>query len=219
MPPLLSKEHRILEKGMMEFRPFGVDFDGNAIRDLSGVVIRACIEYLEDFVCRTHGPGRGKEVVDELVRLVNERIPDRAYQVTSEFLKNPWNGYSNEFSAFLTQFCSNLSEDSQFQFNMAKEKAISPVIQTLGRPFSVTQIYKMSQFFAKIYSNKSFNVEALKIAEGSAIMRLSFTEHAYRQWDPFRYACTEMWCSAVKGYFLAVPEKFHHLPERPRSRF
>jgi hypothetical protein len=39
MADLLSKDHRITEKGMMEFRPFGVDAQGNKIRDASGVTV------------------------------------------------------------------------------------------------------------------------------------------------------------------------------------
>jgi len=49
---LLSKDHPITEKGMMEFQPFGTEPDGTVIGDLSGLVLRADVEYLEDYVSR-----------------------------------------------------------------------------------------------------------------------------------------------------------------------
>src|SRR5215831_20395383 len=103
MSMLLSKEHRITEKGMMEFQPFGKRPDGGTIHDLSGIVIKADIELLEKLVSCAQGRGAALQAVEELVQRLNERIPNRAYHVTAEVLKNPWNGYSNEFVAFLAE--------------------------------------------------------------------------------------------------------------------
>ena len=212
MATLLSKEHRITEKSTMEFQPFGQAPDGTPIRDLSGVVIRACVEHLEDYAARSRGRDAGREAVEELVRRLNERIPDPAFHVTSEILLNPWNSYANEFSAFVSQLCSDISGDPQFQFNMANEKAISPIIQALLRPFSVPQIYKMSAYVSQRYSKNSFYVEAVSVSSRWAVLRMVFTEHACRHFGAHRRACAEMWCGAVRGYFYAVPEKFHNLP-------
>lgn len=55
MADLLSKDHRITEKGMMEFRPFGMDAQGNKIRDASGVTVLANVECLEEFVAEARG--------------------------------------------------------------------------------------------------------------------------------------------------------------------
>ena len=209
---LLSNDHRITEKGMMEFQPFGVEPDGTSIRDISGVVIRALVEYLEESVSRMHGQEAGRRAVEELVQRLNERIPDRAFHVTADFLKNLWHSFSNEFGVFLTQFCWDISGDPQFQFNMAREKAISPVIQALGRSFSVPQIYKMSAYFSQRFAKDSFYTEAMQVSNGSAIIRMRFSERALRQFGPYLRACAEMYCRAHKGYFVGVPEKFHNLP-------
>jgi signal transduction histidine kinase len=212
MTTLLSKDHRITEKGMMEFQPFGEEPDGTRIQDLSGVAIRALIEYLEDYVSRSQGPDAGRRAVDELVQRLNERIPDRAFHVTPQSLRNPWSSYSNEFSAFTSQFCSDISGDPLFQFNFAREKAISPIIQTLGRPFSVAMIYKMSAYFSQRYSKDSFYTEAVSISEGSAILRMVFRERAIRQFGPYLKACARLWCEGHRGYFVGLPERFHNLP-------
>jgi signal transduction histidine kinase len=209
---LLSKDHPITEKGMMEFQPFGVEPDGTKIQDLSGVVMRAMFEYLEEYVSRMRGPDAGKRAVEELVQRLNERIPDRAFHVTSRFLRTPWNGYSSEFSAFVGQWCLDISGDPRFHFNYAREKAISPIIQTLGRPFSVPMIYKMSAYFSQRYSKDSFFTEAVSIGERSAILRMIFKERALRHFGPYLNACARLWCEGHKGYLTGVPERFHDLP-------
>ena len=211
MSTLLSKEHPITEKGMMEFQPFGKERDGTAIRDISGVVIRALVEYLEESESQRHGQEAGRRAVEELVRRLNERIPERAFYVTEGFIKNTWNSYSNEFGVFLTQFCWDISGDSQFQFNMAREKAISPVIQVLGRPLSVPQIYKMSAYFAQRFAKDSFYTEAVEVSEGAAIIQMRLSDRALRQFGPYLRSCAEMYCIAHKGYFAGVPEKFHNM--------
>ena len=97
MSELLSKDHPILERGFMEYRPFGVDADGWRIRDVSGVTVRANLEYLEETVELIHGRDAGTRAVNELCELLNERIRDPAYHVSPTFLKNVWNSYSYEF--------------------------------------------------------------------------------------------------------------------------
>jgi signal transduction histidine kinase/predicted hydrocarbon binding protein/uncharacterized protein (DUF2267 family) len=212
MIPLLSKEHTISEKPVMEFQPFGKGPDGRMIHDLSGIVIKAAVEHLEDVMSRKGGPEAGRRAVEEHVRRLNARIPDRAYHVTPEFLKNPWNGYSCEFSAFNGQFCLDISGDRRFNFNMAREKAISHIIQVLGRPFSVPQIYKMSAYFSQRYAKDAFLVDAVTIGEGRGVLRMTFSERMCQHFGPYRRACAYLWCDAVKGYFTGVPERFHNLP-------
>src|SRR2546425_1478086 len=109
MTHLLSKEHRILEKGMMEFRPFGVDEQGQKIRDVSGVTVRANFEYLKEVMSESGGHEAGERGVEKLCRLLNERIRDCAYHVNPKFLKNQWNSYSYEFVMFLAEFCEDIS--------------------------------------------------------------------------------------------------------------
>jgi signal transduction histidine kinase/CheY-like chemotaxis protein len=209
---LLSKEHSILEKGMMEFQPFGLGPDGRTIRDLSGVVIRATVEYLEEVVSLKHGKAAGTGAVEELVRRLNERIPDRAYHVTAELLKNPWNGYANEFSAFEAAFCIAISGEPHFHFEMARQKAISPIILALGRPFSVPRIYQMSPYFSQWYAKQSFYTEPVLISDRSAIIRMRFDPRVNPQFGRYLRFCAKLWCDAHKGYFTGAPERFHGLP-------
>ena len=56
--PLLSKDHTILERSYMEFQPFGADEHGAKIRDVSGVVLRGNVDYLQEYVTRNKGDRR-----------------------------------------------------------------------------------------------------------------------------------------------------------------
>ena len=212
MTELLSKEHTILERPFMEFRPFGVNERGEKIRDVTGQGVRAHVEYLHECVTRTSGHERGERVVHELCCLLNERIRDPVYHVTPAFLKNPWNSYSYEFVSFLREFAEMLSGDPNYQFNMGKEKHISPLMQTLGRPFSVSQIYKMFPYFAQKYVKGSHEFDVGVVTDRSAILRVKFTDKVYQQFGPYRKACAEAICQIGKGSLSSVPERIHHLP-------
>ena len=208
---LLPKTRRILERRFMEFLPFGKDPDGKPVRDMAGVSLRSNVEYLEESIARAQGAEAGRRVVEELVRLLNERIPDRAYHVTAKFLKNPWTYYSNEFTAYLVDFCIDLSGDPDFQFNMGREKLIPPLVQTLMRPFSVGKIYTMLTRWGSYYCKDSYSLEGLEVLDRSAIVRMTLTERALRQFGPYRRACGRIWCNAIKTGVAIIPEKVHHL--------
>jgi len=209
MTELLSKDHHILEKGMMEFRPFGTDTNGEKIQDASGVTVRANVELMEEYVSRKYGQEAGARAVTELVRLLNERIRDPAYHVTPEFLENEWNSYSYEFVMFLGEFCKKLSEDPNFQFNVGREKLISPIIQTLARPFSVSQTFKAFPYFGEKYAKGSLHFDVLSVTDRSAVIRMRLSDKLHRQFGPYRKSCAEMICGSAKAGMAAIPEKIH----------
>jgi len=194
----------------MEYRPFGEDPRGEKIRDVSGMTIRANVEYLEESISLEEGPAAGAQAVEELCRLLNERIRDPAYHVTPTLLKNMWHSYSYEFRCFLGEFCRLISGDPQFPFKMAKAKFLSPIIQTLGRPFSVSQIYRMFPHFGEKFAKGSAYLEAGPVTERRAVLRMKFTEAVNRQFGPYRNACAALVCAASKGALIAVPERIHH---------
>ncbi|MBM4133914.1 MAG: response regulator [Nitrospira sp.] len=210
---LLSKDHTILERGVMQFRPFGVDGRGEKISDITGMIVRASVDYLEDCSARTASPHAGTQATRELCRLLNERIPDPVYHVTPEFLKRIWNSYSYEFVCYLREFCERLSGDPEFVLNAGRRKKISPIFQVLGQPFSVAEIYKMYSHFAQqCASRKVVELCVDEVTEGLAIMRLTLTEQAYREFGPYRKRCAELACKSAKGGLSCIPEIIHHLP-------
>lgn len=208
---LLPKERRILDRPFMEFRPFGLDEQGQTIRDLSGMSIRAVILDLEKTLTRERGDGAGPEAVDELCVLLNQRIKNSVYHVTPEFLKNPWNSYSYEFAAYLYEFCELLTGDPNFIFAGGMEK-MSPIIQVLARPFSLEQIYGMFPYFGNKFASGSIECRVVEVTPGSATLAMRFADRTLRQFGPFRRRCTYLVCQSAQGIFAAVPARVHGLP-------
>ena len=212
-PPdtLLSKDHTILERPFMLFVPFGVDEWGEQVQDISGMIVRDNVEYLEDWVRRTKGADAAKQAIEELCRLTNVRIRDWAYHVTPEQLKNVWNSYSYEFASYLREFCRQLLDDPAFHMNVGRHKHISPLIQTLGRPFSLAQIHRMYPYFAQKFA-KGLEYTVVEVTECSAILRLTFPERVYQQFGLYRKACVAQICESAKGRISMVPPRLHALP-------
>lgn len=217
---LEPEEIRILTQGPMRFLPFGKAPDGTMICDMRGMSIRSNVEYLEESVARAKGAEAGQRVVVELVKRLNEQIPDRAYHVTAELLKNPWTSYSNEFTAYLVEFCKELffeelSEDRKtFQFKMGREKLISPLIIPFMRPLSVKQIFKIILFFVRLFAEEtSYSLDSLEVTDGFARMRMTLMGPALKQFGPYRRACARIWCNAIKAGVQAIPEKVHGLSQ------
>jgi hypothetical protein len=177
MTDLLSKDHTILERPFMEFRPYGKDEDGEKIRDMSGVIVQANVEYLGECVARTSGPSAADQAAEELCRKLNGRLRDTAYHVTPAFLKNPWRSYSYEFVCYLREFGKQLSGDPLYVAHTAMAKHISPIIQTLCRPFDMRHIYGMTSYLAGKFS-KGVVVEVVSTQEGRAVVRMKFSARA-----------------------------------------
>ncbi len=212
MTNLLSKDHTILERAFMEFQPFGVDERGEKILDSSGVVVRANLEYLEECILRTEGAEAAARIAVTLCDLLNERIRDSVYHVTPELLRNDWHSYSYEFVAYLREFCKQLSGNSRFHLEMAANRIIPPVIQILGRPFSLQQIFQMYPHFGQKYARGVVEFGVGKVTDHSAVLRQRFTDRGLRQFGPYLKACAQNVCDQVKGGMCALPEKIHGLP-------
>ncbi len=208
---LLPKDHSILERPFMLFRPFGVSPNGEKIRDVSGITIKANVEYLEEVVGKKNGDAAGRQAIDLLCESLNARIRDLSYHVTPEFLQNIWHSYSYEFAVYLGEFCILIAGDSNFQFEMGKHKFISPVIQTLGRPFSVSQIFELFPRFGEKFAKGSLRFNVRNVTNDSAVLGMTLTEHVARQFGPYRNRCAHIICQAAKGGLLAVPQHVHHL--------
>ena len=212
MAQLLPKSHRIIEKGLMEFRPFGKEVNGQRIQDVSGITVRANLEYLEDVVTHRAGREAGEKAIQDLVNLLNKRIPDPAFHVTADFLKNPWNSYSYEFVMFLNEFCLTLSDDPNFHFNLGRETIISPIIQALGRPFSIIKIYKLWPYFVEKFTKGALLPQVVSVTNGTAVMRIQFSERTSHQFGAYFRGCAERICYTAKAGLAEVPARMFGLP-------
>lgn len=204
-------EQTILERPFMQFTPFGIDGRGKRVGDVSGIIILDNVEYLEEAIGRARGAEAAGRMADELCRRLNERVRDYTHHVTPEQLKNVWNSYSYEFTSFLREFCRQLSGDPEFFLNVGREKHISPLIQTLGRPFSLAQIHRMYPYFAQKFA-KGLEYAVIEVTNASAVLRLTVTESVYEQFGPYRKACARQICESAKGRIAMVPAKLRALP-------
>ncbi len=211
MTELLSKDHSILERSLMEFLPFGVDAQGEKICDISGVIVQSNIEYLHDFISLASGPEAADRAVHELCRLLNERIHDPAYHVTPEFLRNAWNSYSYEFGCYLREFCETLSGSSQFHVNAARGRKVPQIIQILLRPFSTQQSYRMWAYVGQKYTKGVLEFGVGKVTSRSAVLRMRFTEKAFRQFGPYRKRCVDVICQSCKAGVAGAQQQVHGL--------
>jgi signal transduction histidine kinase len=208
---LLPKDRTILEREVMEYRPFGLDEQGYTIRDLSGMSIRAVVVYLEKSLARERGASAGSQAVEDLCRLLNQRIKDPVYHVTPELLKNAWSSYSYEFTAYLYEFCERMSGDPRFVFRGGMEKA-SSIMQVLARPFSLAQIYGMFPYFGNKFASGSVEFRVVEVTPASATLAMKFSGRTLRQFGPYRRRCAQLMCQAAQGIMTAVPVRVHGLP-------
>jgi signal transduction histidine kinase/ActR/RegA family two-component response regulator len=207
---LLPKDRTILEREVMEFRPFGLDVQGQTIRDLSGMSIRAIVVYLEKFLSLERGAVAGGQAVEELCRLLNQRIKDPVYHVTPVFLKNAWNSYTYEFAAYVYEFCEQMTGDPRFVFRGGMEKA-SSIMQILARPFSLAQIYGMFPYFGNKFASGSVEFRVVEVTSTSAILAMKFSDRTLRQFGPYKRRCAHLMCQAAQGIMAAVPVRVHGL--------
>ncbi|HEU4685745.1 MAG TPA: ATP-binding protein, partial [Nitrospira sp.] len=184
---------------------------GERIRDVSGIIIRDNVDYMEERIAATQGAEAAARSTTELCRLLNERLRDHSHHVSPEQLKNVWNSYSYEFTSFLREFCRGLSGDEAFYLNVGREKHISPLIQALGRPFSLAQIHRMYPYFAKQFA-KELDYTVIQVSESSAVLRLTLTDRVLEQFGPYRRACARQICESTKGRIAMVPAKLRLLP-------
>ena len=195
----------------MAFQPFGKHHDGHYIRDVSGVTVRANVEFLEELVNHTQGPPAGLRAVEELIHRLNECIPDSTYHVTQDFLRNPWNSYSYEFVIFLAEFCVLLSDQEDFHIKLGQEKLLSPLVQVLGRPFSISQIYSMFPHFAEKFGRGALKPEVVSAKNGLAILRLRLSERTAQQFGPYRNGSAERICQSGKHALAQIPSQMFGL--------
>jgi signal transduction histidine kinase len=212
MQNLLSKSHRILEKGLMEFHPFGHDSNGKMIRDVSGLTISANVQFMVELISQNESPYVGTQSVHTLTQLLNERIPDPSFHISPEFLQNPWNSYSYEFAMFLSEFCVDLTKDTNFHANLGKGTFFSPIIHTLVKPFSLKQIYRLFPYFVEKFTKGSLVPEVISLSGNSAIIRLSLSSQTQKQFGAYQLGCADRICQTTKATLAETPAKMFGLP-------
>ena len=106
---------------------------------------------------------------------------------------------------FLAEFCLQLSEQPDYHYNMGREKFLPPIVQILGRPFSIVQIYRLFPYFVEKFTKGSLKPEVVSLTNGHAVMRMQFSESASAQFGPYLRGCAEHVCHSTKATIAQVP--------------
>lgn len=207
-----------IERRRLQGRPFGLDEDGNEIRQVNGKLVRGAIEYMLEFieqkVAQEAPPGLTKtqlaqriteaqdEAFDKLVTLLNAAINDERYNVSREYLMNEGNYYSYEFEFFICDFARAICGDPDFFFHRAK-KSIPSSLAWIGRPFTLQQIYNLLPRFTALFVDTDIRV--LRTAKNSAVIQWWGQAQAEKVPEPSRAGYLELGCYGYQGAYATIP--------------
>jgi hypothetical protein len=80
------------------------------------------------------------------------------------------------------------------------------MLRIVEKSLALAQIYKLWPYLVEKYAKGTLILEVGTVTDHSAVLRLKFTEHAYKQFGPYRKRCAETACQTCKGALLALAE-------------
>ncbi len=210
----------------METNPFGIDENGQPIKQARGSSIVACLEEMQAAVARRTDEALLPELdlgyreerlrtakehaLAEIVRRVNAAIPDPRYHVNLAYLINPGNAYTHEFNLFLNEAARDICGDPLFFFHRGQRSVPASIVR-LARPFALEQAFRMMPRLATKVSDADLRVASVS------------TGFAEIQWHPERQLArlpkgihrnyVAMACPAYQGVLSAIPVLHSGLPE------
>lgn len=212
MPPLPKQ---------MQGRPFGLDEQGKPIKQSRGVVYKGSLNYLYQVIgkhtalklpAELNSQERAKKIKEaqesafhEVVKRLNDAIPDPQYHVTAEYLLNEGNSYSREFSTFFFEICRTVCEDPDFHFNKGKFNDDSAVAYMI-RPFPLNSVFKTFPRFVAKYSN--IDIETIETTATSAVLRMRPDQQLADLPKSLHQHSILATCHSFQGYLVHLP-KFH----------
>ena len=206
-------------------RPFGVDYDGQPIRDGTGRVIAGAIRHLMDVVARnaTANAPSGlsssdldarveaaqSDAMDRLVEMLNDAIGDERYHVTPSYLLDESNNYSYEFRLFLADYCRVISGDPDFFFHQGQH-SIVPALIHLARPLGIQRTFAvLPRMTAKAVHT---DLRVVETTPTSAVIRWYGADQAARVPEQHRLAYIRYACQVYQGTFSSAPNVIFGLP-------
>ncbi len=206
-------------------RPFGVDFDGQPIRDGTGRVITGAIRNLMEVVGRTTAaeapPGLSVEqldaridaartaAMDRLVEMLNAAIGDERYHVTASYLLDESNNYSYEFRLFLADYCRVISGDPDFFFHQGHRSIPAPMVH-IARPLGIERTYAVLPRLTAKYVHTDLRV--VDTTPSSAILRWYGAGQLATIPPQHRLPYIRFACRTYQGTFAAIPQAIFGLP-------
>ncbi|GAB4496057.1 MAG: hypothetical protein OHK0052_05280 [Anaerolineales bacterium] len=209
----------------MASRPYGVDAAGQPIRQTRGIIIRATVRYMLDYVeqqAQAHLPpgltlesqaatleAARQQALTTLVERLNAAIADPRYHVDGEYLLNESHTYSIEFNLFVAEFARQICGDPFFHFNRGT-RSISPALRAIVRPFSLAQVYQLVPRLSSKFADTDFRVEE----SGAGRVVIAWHPHKELALLPksMHRICLAVVSDYAQGILASVPAIHSNLP-------
>ena len=150
-----------------------------------------------------------QEALEELVRRLNQAVPDRQYHLTTETIFDKNRYYSYEYSLYLNEYAAEISDDPFFFFRRGA-KSLPAAMAPLFRPLKLSQAYSMLPRFTSMQSDAQFQISD----HGANYVQIRWLGKAQLEKVPTevhrRYI--RMTCRAYQGVFGIVPRVHSGLP-------
>jgi signal transduction histidine kinase/CheY-like chemotaxis protein len=204
--------------GVMTGIPFGRNEKGERIDHGTGKLVVGAIEWMWKCVEKTvlesapasmPAPEKAalatrtkNQVLDRLVELLNETIPDPRYHVTRDYVLNESNNYSYEFRLFVAEYCRALSGDELFFYHQGAQSIPGP-IQLLTRPLGIRRSYAMMpRLIAKFVRT---NLQVIETTDSSALIRWYGGDQIAELPPHQRSRYVRYACETYRGGLASVP--------------
>ncbi|MEW6366735.1 MAG: response regulator [Acidobacteriota bacterium] len=203
--------------------PYGADDSGSQIQDVTGS-IRSTVVYMMEVVrgkamLSTPTPSgpppaeradeNARAALDDLAGMLNASFRSQRHKVTPEYLLNPRNSYSFEFSLVVSEYCKAITGDPRFHFNRGT-RTIPSALVWICRPLSIPEVYRMLPRLAPRFVKTDLRIS--QVTKQSAVLQWRPTHEEGRLPEQHREAYVRMGCETYKGIFAAIPRATSGLP-------
>ncbi len=205
--------------------PFGLDENGQEIDDVGGGSIKSTVEYMietvrqrEDQRLPPHLPSgereqriasAGQEALEHLIEMLTPSLDTLNHHISGDYLLNPNNHYSYEFSLVVGEYAKAISGDAKFYFNRGTRSVPQSLIW-LCRPLSTTQVYQVLPRLTSKFVKTDMRVG--QVTPGRAVIEWWPEREAEHLPEQYRQAYINMGCQVYKGLFSVTPQVSAGLP-------
>ena len=209
----------------MKGRPFGLDENGNLIKQSRGFVFQGAYKYVREYI-REHKEQelpvdldpkeRERQIVqaqeaalEELITRLNNAIPDSHYHVTFDYLLTEGSFFSREFSTYFFETCRYITGDKDFHFNKGKTQNTQST-DYMMRPLTISQVYKILPRFVAKFSN--IDIETVEVTSNSATLRMKPDRQLINLPPEIHQHSILATCHGFQGYLIRLPMVHSDLP-------
>ncbi len=173
LPPLPLKMQKI---------PFGINEQGGRVHESGASAVLATIKQMKDYIQRRaeqdiqyeqdsqkrfeHIASMQEDAIGQLIRQLNQAMPNTRLKITKERLLDPHQHYSREFNLYAAEYAREISKDPRFFFNRGLHAIPQSRLFTIIERFhllSLRQIYSLAPWFSRIVGSNDIHLTRLSL--------------------------------------------------------